>query len=98
MYIVESGRRGWNLDYLIRWEEKPEGPGPGDRPLADLRIEMITGRIFDLYGEDAARVREAIRSLTNLLPDPPLSDMHSLRGDPGPDDTATSEDLSRSTS
>lgn len=98
MYPVETGRRGWNLDYLIRWEEKPEGSGLGGGPSPDLRIEMITGRIFDLYGEDAERVRAAIRFLMGPSSDPPLSDLQNLRGDLAPGDSAETNDVNQSIS
>lgn len=67
MHLVRIGRRVINLEYLILAEDR-EGEGP---PL--LRVVLEAGNVFELFGDEAAQLRERLNRLLSPAGEPAAS-------------------------
>lgn len=83
MNFVEVGHLVINLDYLILSEDGAREPEPRTVPRDVLRVTVAPGRVLDLRGDDAERVR---RRLGEILSPPPATirlPVHGKPVDPG---------------
>jgi len=60
MYFVRTKKYYLNLNYMIEAEDLDEDPD------GRLRVAMVSGRVRDLEGDDAAIVRRTLKQLLDL--------------------------------
>lgn len=63
MHLVRLGHRVLNLRYLILAEDCVGEPDPKTLPPGTIRVTIETGRVIDLDGDDADRLRGFLEDL-----------------------------------
>ena len=79
MNLIEVGHVVLNLEYLILAEDGAREPEPRTVPRDVLRVTVAPGRVLDLRGDDADRVR---RRLGEILSPPPTTIRLPVHGKP----------------
>lgn len=68
MYLVRIGYRTVNLEYLIEAADSDLGAPRTEAPDGGLRVSVYPGKMFDVGGEDAARLRLHLQDNLKPLP------------------------------
>lgn len=72
MHLVQIGYRTVNLEYLIEAADSELGAPPDEAPPGQIRVSVYPGKIFDVGGEAADKLRIHLKeNVKSLPPDKP---------------------------
>lgn len=70
MYLIRIGWRTVNLEYLIETADSDLGAPPSEVSPGMIRVSIYPGRVFEVGGEDATRLRLHIDDVLEPIPPP----------------------------